>query len=104
MNNSVPSVDPVVAPVTKSKRVAYGFKLDFPETFTMRELRNSKGRKVQYITLYMRVKKALASGEIVVVGKQAPKKAHRGRKQLIYRRADAKTPIVTVEASLPVSV
>lgn len=76
--------------VDTNKRVPYGFTLNFPETFTMRQLRNLKGRKIKYITLYMRVKNALKAGEIVVAGKQEPKAARRGRKELIYARANVK--------------
>lgn len=82
--------------VTKTnKRVKYGFELNFPNEFTLRDLRNLKGRKVKYITLYMRVKRALENGEIAVSGEKNPNKARRGRKELIYRRADAKQTLVT---------
>jgi hypothetical protein len=82
--------------VTKTnKRVKYGFELNFPNEFTMRDLRNLKGRKVKYITLYMRVKRALENGEIAVSGEKNPTKTRRGRKELIYRRADAKETMVT---------
>jgi hypothetical protein len=53
---------------TKSKRVTYNFKLEFPTQFTMRELRQKKSHKVSYITLYMRVKNALKKGTLEVVG------------------------------------
>ena len=81
---------------TKNKRASYGFELNFPETFTMRELRNLKGRKIKYITLYMRVKKALKDGEIVISGKKEPAKSRKGRKELVYSLANAKTSSVTV--------
>ena len=82
---------------TAKPRATYGFKLNFPETFTMRQLRNLKGRKIQYITLYMRVKSALKNGEIEVTGKQEPKTARKGRKEIVYSRVNAKTPAVTSE-------
>jgi 4'-phosphopantetheinyl transferase EntD len=85
--------------MTATKRATYGFALNFPQTFTMRQLRNLKGRKIQYITLYMRVKKALKDGEIVVVGKQEPNRTRKGRKELIYARANAKTAVANVGAS-----
>lgn len=78
-----------------SKRATYGFNLNFPETFTMRELRNMKGRKIKYITLYMRVKNAVAAGEIEVVGKKEPARNRKGRKELIYARVNAKTAVVS---------
>lgn len=86
----------------KTKRATYGFALNFPKTFTMRQLRNLKGRKIQYITLYMRVKNALKAGEIVVTGKQEPKSTRKGRKELIYSRVDAKTASVTATKSVEV--
>jgi hypothetical protein len=81
-----------------TKRATYGFALEFPKTFTMRQLRNLKGRKIQYITLYMRVKKALKDGEIVVTGKAEPARNRKGRKELVFTRADALTPVVTATA------
>jgi hypothetical protein len=90
-----------------SKRVSYGFKLDFPTTdFTLRDLRKAKSHKVKYITLYMRVKNALKKGDLVEVGEKAPAKARRGRKELIFRRADAKQTAITVKtgAVAPVEV
>ncbi len=87
------------ATVTKSKkRATYGFELNFPETFTMRQLRNLKGRKVKYITLYMRVKNALKEGVIVKVGTQEPSKVRKGRKEIVFARADAKIATVGVNA------
>jgi len=86
----------VTATATSSKRAPYGFKLDFPATdFTMRDLRKQKSHKVKYITLYMRVKNALKDGTLVVAGEKAPGKVRRGRKELVFRRADAKTASLT---------
>ena len=83
--------------LVKAPRVTYGFKLDFPAEFTMRELRKSKSHKVKYITLYMRVKNALKSGALVVAGEKTPSHVRRGRKELVFRRADAK--VATLSAS-----
>ncbi len=88
---------------TSTKRATYGFKLDFPATFTMRQLRNLKGRKVKYITLYMRVKNALKAGEISVVGKQEPKHTRKGRKELIFARTDVKAAVVTAKTNAVVA-
>ncbi len=85
--------------MTATKRATYGFALNFPQTFTMRQLRNLKGRKIQYITLYMRVKNALKNGEIVVAGKAEPSRARKGRKELIYARVNAKETVVHGVAS-----
>ena len=82
-------------PTAKTKRATYGFKLDFPDQFTLRQLRNMKGRKIQYITIYKRVEKALNLGEIVVVGTKQPDRVRKGRQELIYARVNAKTPVVT---------
>jgi tRNA(Ile)-lysidine synthase TilS/MesJ len=75
---------------TKPKRVTYNFKLEFPTQFTMRELRQKKSHKVSYITLYKRVKNALKKGSLEIVGNKVQEKARRGRKELVYQRADAK--------------
>lgn len=93
MNNAATSTKP-------SKRVAYGFKLDFPSTeFTLRDLRKQKSHKVKYITLYMRVKNALKKGDLVVTGEKTPTNSRRGRKELMYRRSDAKQATLTVETN-----
>lgn len=78
---------------TKPKRVTYNFKLEFPNEFTMQELRKKKLNKVSYITLYKRVENALKKGTLEIVGNKPQAKARRGRKELVYRRADAKVSI-----------
>jgi hypothetical protein len=87
------------APKTKTNRAPYGFALTFPQTFTLRDLRKAKSHKVKYITLYMRVKKALANGEIVVAGEKAPKNKRRGRREVIYNRVNATTPVVSASTT-----
>jgi hypothetical protein len=78
------------------KRASYGFNLDFPATpFTIRGLHRQKRGTIKYITLYMRVKKALKDGVIAVSGKADPKKVRKGRKELMFTRVDAKTTSVT---------
>lgn len=81
----------------KTNRAPYGFKLEFPQSFTLRDLRQQKSHKVKYITLYMRVKKALANGEIVESGVKAPKNKRRGARELIYSRVNAETAIVSTQ-------
>jgi len=71
--------------IAKSKRVPYGFKLNFPAEFTMRELRKLKSHKVKYITLYMRVQKALKAGTVVTAGEKIPDHSKRGRRELVFR-------------------
>lgn len=83
---------------TKTERVTYGFKLNFPETFTMRDLRKLKSHKVSYITLYMRVKNAIKSGELAVSGLKAPAHARRGRKELVFTRTNAKVATLSAVA------
>lgn len=92
--NTATAIAPTATKTAKS-RATYGFKLDFPKTFTMRQLRNLKGRKIQYITLYMRVKAALKAGTIEVTGKQEPNRTRKGRKELVYSRVNAKTAVPT---------
>ena len=84
---------------TATKRAPYGFKLNLPATFTLRDLRKQKSHKVKYITLYMRVKKALKDGTVVVAGEKAPDSPRRGRKELVFQRVDAKTSAVSVPAT-----
>lgn len=83
---------------SNSTRVPYGFSLKFPQTFTLRDLRKQKSHKVKYITLYMRVKKALANGEIEITGKKIPATKRRGKRENIYSVINAKNVEVTTQA------
>lgn len=84
------------ATATDSKRIKYGFTLNFPrKPFTLKSL-TSTGNHPKYITAYMRVKKALADGTITIVGEKTPAKARRGAREVLYARADAKTTLVSV--------
>lgn len=93
MNKSNKSKSNVKNP---SGRIEYGFELKFPARFTLKALFGARHGKVKYITLYSRVKNALAEGVIVKDGEQTPKTKTRGRRQIIYRRVDAKTATVSV--------
>jgi hypothetical protein len=48
----------------------------------------------------MRVKKGLAEGNILVAGEKTPTSTRRGRKEIIYRRADAMQTAITVDSSI----
>ena len=88
--------DTSTATATESKRIKYGFTLNFPsKPFTLKSL-TSTGNHPKYITAYKRVKKALADGTITIVGEKTPAKARRGARQVLYARADAKTTLVSV--------
>lgn len=81
---------------TGSKRIKYGFTLNFPsKPFTVKSL-TSTGNYPKYITAYKRVTKALADGIITIVGEKTPAKARRGAREVLYARADAKTTLVSV--------
>lgn len=85
-----------------SKRIKYGFELNFPETFTLRDLRKAKSHKVKYITIYSRVKKALDSGELVIDGLKDPAKSRRGRKEIVYKRVSrVEDPVATADVTPP---
>ena len=88
--------DTSTATATESKRIKYGFTLNFPsKPFTLKSL-TSTGNHPKYITAYTRVKKALADGTITIVGEKTPAKARRGAREVLYARADAKTTLVSV--------
>lgn len=81
----------------KKKRIKYGFKLEFPsKPFTVATLR-STGAHPSYITAYSRVRKALKSGLIEIVGEKTPKSKRRGRRETIYSRVNAKTAVISTE-------
>ncbi len=74
-----------------TKRVPYGFKLNFPAKFTVQQLVKLKNHEVSYITLYKRVQKALDAG--IVEPDPAPgplHPSHKGRRQIVYLRTNAK--------------
>jgi hypothetical protein len=83
---------------TNNKRINYGFKLDFPATFTMAELRHAKRHTVKYITLRSRVLKAIKQGKVVIAGEVVTPNS-RGRRPIIYRRVDAKITATTIPAA-----
>ncbi len=85
----------------KSKRVKYGFELNFPDTFTLRDLRKQKSHKVKYITLYARVRKAIDEGMIVEAGLKEPAAARRGRKEVVYKVVSNDAPVSTAEVAVP---
>ena len=81
---------------TKSGRIKYGFTLNVPsKPFTLKQLSASRFGKIKYITLYSRVQSALEEGTLVAVGEHTPHKKVRGRRQMIYQRADAKSTVVS---------
>ena len=87
---------------TKSKRIEYGFELNFPETFTLSDLRKAKCHKVKYITIYSRVKKALENGELVIDGLKDPAKPRRGAKEIVYKRVSrVEDPVATADVAPP---
>lgn len=79
-------------------RIKYRFTLEFPtKPFTLKSL-TSRGAHPQYITAYMRVKNALKSGTLIVVGRKIPTEPRHGRRELLYCRADAKVPTLSAAA------
>lgn len=87
-----------------SGRVQYGFELNFPARFTLKALYEARHGKIKYITLYSRVKNALAEGVIVKDGEHTPKVKTRGRRQIVFRRVDAKKATVKVtKAPAPIA-
>lgn len=84
-------------------RVTYGFKLELPESFTIRGLIRQKRNKIDYITLYKRVEKGLKEGTLVKAGLQKPKTNRKGRWETLYNRVNAKVAVIEVTAS-PASV
>ena len=86
------------ATATASKRIKYGFTLNFPsKPFTIKSL-TSTGNHPAYITAYKRLRKALADGTITIVGAKTPVKARRGAREVLYTRADAKTAVPLTSA------
>lgn len=97
-NKTAPTTNDA-AKTKKNNRAPYGFKLEFPQTFTLRDLRKAKSHKIKYITIYARVQKALANGEIVVTGEKAPETKRRGAREKIYSRVNATEAIVSSQTT-----
>jgi hypothetical protein len=91
------------APVTTSKRIKYGFTLNFPsKPFTLKSL-TSTGNHPAYITAYKRLRKAMSDGTITIVGAKTPKNKRRGARELIYSRINAESSILSTQlATAPV--
>jgi hypothetical protein len=86
--------------MSKSNRIQYGFTLNFPaKPFTVQSL-SGRGAHPSYITAYVRVKNALKAGTLEVVGSKPAPKHRRGRRELLYRRSNAKVS----QTSAPVAV
>jgi hypothetical protein len=81
--------------MNKTKRIKYNTPINFPASFTLRELRKTNHNKMKYITLYSRVQKALEDGVIVEAGLKDPTKSRRGRKEFVYQLVAAE-PSTTV--------
>jgi hypothetical protein len=79
--------------MSTKRKITYGFKLDFPAKFTMHQLCRLR-HDMKYITAHKRVEKALATGELVVVGREEPEVTRKGARRLIYQRVDAKAATV----------
>lgn len=75
-----------------SNRIKYNTPINFPATFTLRELRKANHHKIKYITIYSRVRKALDAGTLVEAGLKQPAKARRGAKEKVYTLVSANLP------------
>lgn len=88
--------------MNKTKRIKYNTPINFPASFTLRELRKANHNKMKYITVYSRVQKALEDGVIVEAGLKDPTKSRRGRKEFVYRLVTADSaPVETTEVAVP---
>lgn len=82
-----------------NKRIKYNTPINFPASFTLRELRKATHHKIKYITVYSRVQKGLGNGTIVATGLKTPDKNRRGRKEIVYQLVSAPEPTVAAGAS-----
>ena len=72
----------------KNKRIKYNTPLEFPQTFTLRELRNANANKMKLITIYSRVQNGIEDGTIEEVGIRQPSVSRRGRKEIVYKMVE----------------
>jgi len=89
---------------TNTKRIKYGFKLEFPDKPFTVKLLTTRGARPQYQTAYKRVQKALEAKLIEEVGEVTPKTKRRGAREKIYSRVNAKVPYVTSTSPVPQEV
>lgn len=87
--------------MSKTKRIKYNTPINFPASFTLRELRKANHHKIKYITIYSRVQKALENGTLVEAGLKNPDKTRRGRKEVIYQTVTPSEPLATSEVAVP---
>lgn len=84
-----------------SKRIKYNRPINYPNTFTLRELYKENHHKVKYITLYARVQKKVENGEIAIAGIKEPDTKRRGRKEVVYTLTTTAEPVTTAEVAVP---
>lgn len=85
-----------------SNRIKYKTPINFPATFTLRELRKANHHKIKYITIYSRVRKAVAAGTLVEAGFKQPEKSRRGRKEAVYKTVTIVAPeVATIDVAVP---
>lgn len=89
--------------MANNKRIKYNTPVEFPASFTLRELKAAGHHKIKYITLYARVRKALDNGTLVEAGLKEPDKTRRGRKEVIYRVIATPDPVATADVAVPAS-
>jgi hypothetical protein len=91
--------------VIKAKRIKYNFDLTFPDTFTLRDLRKATHYKINAITIYSRIRKAIEAGKVAEAGLRDPAKTRRGRKEIVYAKVQKpEAPVATLEVAVPSGV
>ena len=94
----------------KAKRIKYNTPVEYPQTFTLRELYEQNHHKFKLITLYSRVQKGIDNGEISEVSLRENEDKRRGRKEIVYSLStqitqSAPEPVVaTADVATPSNV
>lgn len=88
--------------MAKNKRIKYNTPVNYPQTFTLRELYKQNHHKIKMITLYARVQKKIDNGEITEISLRDDGNKRRGRKEIVYSLSA--TPVEPILATADVSV
>jgi hypothetical protein len=88
----------------KAKRIKYNTPVDYPQTFTLRELYKQNHHKFKLITLYSRIQKGIDNGEISEVSLRENEDKRRGRKEIVYSLSTPEPVLATAEVATPSNV
>lgn len=87
-----------------NKRMKYKTPVEYPQTFTLRELYEKNHHKIKMITLYVRVQNKIENGEIERVSLRDSGDKRRGRKEVVYSCVPSDPVVATADVATPSTI